>query len=117
MAIDDQHRPIIVQFTQVLRDRSHRNQPCALDAANRVLFRLPNVYQAQRLAVFKAAFYLARTDLQGNFGHDQMLAIDKKAKRAPQIVCTRLPSSRGVRLTPLLYSGVKSSVSNRFYSR
>ena len=107
MAIDDQRWPVIVQFTQVLRDRSHRNQACALDAANRVLFRLPNVYQAQGLAVFNAAFYLAGTDLQGNFGHDEMLAIDEKAKRSPG----------RVRLTPLLYSGVKSSVSTRFYSR
>jgi hypothetical protein len=36
-----------------------------------------------------------------------MLAMGEKAKRA----------QRTFRLTPLLYSGVKSSVSNRFYSR
>jgi hypothetical protein len=36
-----------------------------------------------------------------------MLAIGENAKPAPG----------KVRLTPLLYSGVKSSVSNRFYSR
>ena len=107
MAKDDERRPVIIQFTQMLRDRSHGNQPCAFDPADRVLLRLSNVYQAQALAPFKAAFYLAGTNLQGNFGHDEMLAMGEKAKRA-----------RGrIRLTPLLYSGVKSSVSNRFYSR
>ena len=82
MTIDNQRRPIIVQFTQVFRDRSHRNQPCALDAANGVLFRLPNVYQAQGVAVCKAPFYLAGTNFQGNFGHDEMLTIRENAKRA-----------------------------------
>ena len=107
VTIDDERRPVIVQFTQVLGNRSHRNQRCAFNPANRVLFRLTNVYQAQGLALLKAAFYLAGTDLQGNFGHDEMLAMGETVKRAP----------RRVRLTPLLYSGVKSSVSNRFYSR
>ena len=97
MAKHDQGRPIIVQFIQVLRNRSHRYQLRALDAANRVLFWLANVYQAQGFAVFQAAFYLAGTNFQGNFGHDDMLAIGEKAKRAP----------RKARLTPLLYSGVK----------
>ena len=107
MAKDDQRSPVVVQFIQVLRDRLHGDQPRAFDPANGVLFRLPNIYQAQALAVVKAAFYIAGTNFQGNFGHDEMLAIGENAKRAP----------RRVRLTPLLYSGVQSSVSNRFNIR
>jgi hypothetical protein len=107
MAVNDERGPIVIQFAHMLRDRAHGDEARPFDAADGVLFRLPNVYQAQGLAVIKAAFYLAGTDLQGKFGHDEMVAVRGEAKRIrPE-----------VRLTPLLYSGVKSPVSNRFYRK
>lgn len=71
VAENDQRRPLGVQFRQVLRNGTHGNQPGAFDAADGVLFRLPNINQAQGFASIEAFLHLAGVNFERDFGHDE----------------------------------------------
>ena len=60
MTENNNARPIVVQFLQVLRDCIHRNQTRAFDVANGVLLRFSHIDQSKRNAVFQQAVHFRR---------------------------------------------------------
>ena len=104
MAKNDDRRIVVVQFIQVFRDGSHRNQPRALDAADRMLFRLPHVDQTnRRAAVESVSFTSAGVISSGNSVHHEIYQ--------PVLETALRPGTSH----PLVILVVNSSASNSYY--
>ncbi len=63
MTENDNSRPVVVQFLQLLGDGPHRNQPCAFDVANGVLLRFPYIDQTERNTISQKAVHFPRGNL------------------------------------------------------